>query len=289
MTNAMAHSTMTGIFLAILGLSVSSELATAQDGDKGFPDYASYAEMLRTRVDDKGMVDYERLKARPAPLLAYLNAIATAPRSRYDLWDNNTKIAFWVNAYNGLTLQAIIDHYPIRASFLRSLVYPKNSIRQISGVWDELQFTVMGRKMTLDHIEHEILRVEFNEPRIHMALVCAAMGCPALRNEPYVSERLEQQLDDQTRRFLGDRDKFRIDRSADAIYLSSIFKWFGEDFVETYAPPRNLGRHDKETSAVLNFVAGYLEEADQRYVRSGDFRVRYLDYDWSLNERKVRR
>ena len=148
------------------------------------------------------------------------------------------------------------------AGLFSGLVYPKNSIRQISGVWDRLKFTVVGEKMTLEHIEHKILRVRFNEPRIHMALVCAAMGCPPPRNEPYVGDRLDQQLDDQTHRFLGNRDNFRIDRKENVVHLSSIFKWFAEDFVETYAPARNLGRHDEEVSAVLNFIARYLDDRD---------------------------
>jgi hypothetical protein len=122
-----------------------------------------------------------------------------------------------------------------------------------------------------------------------MALVCAAMSCPPLRSEPYLGSRLDQQLDDQTRRFLGNRDKFRIDRGQDVVYLSPIFKWFAEDFVKTYAPARNFGRHGKEASAVLNFIAGYLDDRGAQYVRSGDFRVKYMDYDWSLNEQDTPR
>ncbi len=288
MASETTNVRLIGASFVVLGLSIFAGTVLAQDQEQSF-DYSSYAKALKTHVDDKGMVDYEHLKAHPAQLLGYLKAIAAVPRSRYDLWDNNAKIAFWLNAYNGLTLKAIIDHYPIKAGFFSGLVYPKNSIRQISGVWDKLKFTVMGRKMTLEHIEHKILRARFNEPRIHMALVCAAMGCPALRNEPYVGDRLDRQLNDQTRRFLGDRDKFRIDRSKDVVHLSSIFKWFAKDFVKTYAPAQKFGRHDEELSAVLNFIAGYLDEADRLYIRSGDFAVNYLDYDWSLNERKVRR
>ena len=107
---------------------------------------------------------------------------------------------------------------------------------------------------------------------------------PPLRNELYLGDRLDQQLDDQTRRFLGNRDKFRIDPKENVVYLSSIFKWFGGDFVKTYSTARNSGRHDEEVSAVLNFIARYLDDRDARCVRSGDFHVKYMDYDWSLNE-----
>jgi len=275
--------------LALLTVCILSGSAQAQDESEQTFDYAHYAELLKTHVDDKGVVDYRGLKANPEKLHLYMIAIASLPSSRYDKWDDKAKIAFWLNAYNGLTLKAIIDHYPIKASFLKSRIYPKNSIRQISGVWDKIKFTVMGQKMTLEHIEHKMLRARFNEPKIHMALVCAAMSCPALRNEPYIGERLDEQLDDQTRRFLGHRQKFRIDRSRDLVYLSPIFKWFAKDFVRTYAPTGNLGRHGREVSSVLNFVAGYLDETNQRRIRAGDFKVKYLDYDWSLNERKVAR
>jgi hypothetical protein len=164
------------------------------------------------------------------------------------------------------------------------LHYPKNSIRQISGVWDDLKFTIMGRPMVLDGIEHNVLRTNYHEPRIHMALVCAAMGCPPLRNEPYTSERLSAQFDDQARRFLSNPAKFRIDRDAGRVYLSSIFKWFGDDFIPKYAVEDSYGNHSKKERATLHFVAGYLEKKDADYLASGNYDVKYLDYDWSLNE-----
>ena len=253
--------------------------------ESGF-DYSDYAKALATYVDDQGMVNYRKLKANPKDLLSYTKAMAALPRGQYEAWKDDAKIAFWLNAYNGLTLQAIIDRYPIKSSFLKSRIYPKNSIRQIPGVWDKLKFTVMGQRVTLNHIEHKILRVKFNEPRIHMALVCAAVGCPPLRNEPYVGARLGEQLDDQARDFLASREKFRVDRGKRTVYVSRIFKWFGKDFIKTYAPARTLGGQSRANSAVLNFLAGYLDETAQSYLRRGDLKVRYLDYDWSLNEQK---
>jgi len=133
--------------------------------------YEGYAEALASYVDDRGMVNYEELKAHPEKLTAFLEQVGRLDGKVYDGWAEKAKIAFWINMYNALTLEAIIDHYPIEASWKKSLLYPKNSIRQISGVWDKLKFTVMGDKMTLDDIEHQNLRRKFNEPRIHMALV----------------------------------------------------------------------------------------------------------------------
>ena len=160
------------------------------------------------------------------------------------------------------------------------------NIRQIAGVWDELQFTIMGRKMTLDAIEHDTLRAKFNEPRIHMALVCAAMGCPPLRNRAYTGKELDSQLDDQAMRFLKNPDKFRIDRTGGHIYLSSIFKWFGEDFIRNYGADTSRGRSAKE-GAVLNFVSQYLTGPEREFIKSGNYRIVYLDYDWTLNDKSA--
>jgi len=139
-----------------------------------------YAKALTSYVDDKGMVDYRGLKADHAALDDFTASIAHLDPKVYEGWSERQKIAFWINVYNALTLKAIIDHYPIQASYLKSLIYPQNSIRQIPGVWDKLSFPVMGRNMTLDHIEHAMLRAGFDEPRIHVALVCGAKGCPPL-------------------------------------------------------------------------------------------------------------
>jgi len=191
----------------------------------------------------------------------------------YIKWSNKDKIAFWINAYNGLTLKAIIDNYPIKSSFFKSRIYPKNSIRQISGVWDKKKYKVMGKDRTLEHIEHEILRKQFKEPGIHVALVCAAMGCPPLRNKPYTGDRLEEQFDDQTRRFLSDPTKFIIDREGGKVSLSPIFSL-----------EKTLPRLSKSETAVINYLSRFPEEGDRDYLVKGNFKIKYLSYDWSLNE-----
>jgi hypothetical protein len=256
---------------------------TPRDDETGFG-YNDYAYVLTTYVDNHGMVEYSKLKADRGKLDAFVAAIAALDAKRYGNWNDKEKLAFWVNAYNALTLKAIIDNYPIKASFFKSRLYPSNSIRQIPGVWDKLQFSVMGQKMTLNEIEHSNLRRNFNEPRIHVALVCAAMGCPPLRNEPFTGEMLDAQLDDQVRRFLNNTAKFRMDRGAGRVYISSIFKWFGEDFIETYGTEDKFGRLGDAERAVLNFIGKYLGRADAEYLLTGQYDIVYLDYDWSLNE-----
>jgi hypothetical protein len=232
------------------------------------------------------MVNYRGLKANSGKLRAYVAAVGRLAPGVYAGWSEKDKIAFLVNAYNGITLQVIIDHYPIKPTFPAKLYHPDSSIRQIEGVWDELEFRVMGRMMTLEDIEHGTLRKDFDEPRIHMALVCAAMGCPSLRNEPYRGEELDGQFDAQARQLLRDPLKFRIDRPKDRLYLSPIFDWFGKDFIAKYGTSSMFRGHDEGERAVLNYVSRYLSAADRRYLASGDYKIKHLDYDWSLNEQK---
>lgn len=249
--------------------------------------YEPFAGALRAYVDDRGLVNYRELKANRQDIDSFAASIASLEPSVYDQWSEKDKIAFLINAYNALTLEAIISNYPIKASLTRSVIYPRNSIRQIPGVWDKLDFLVMGRRTTLDHIEHEILRKDFNEPRIHVALVCAAMGCPPLRSEPYNGENLESQLDDQTRTFLANPQKFRIDREKGVVYLSPIFKWYGADFEKRFAADARWSvGHSRAERAVLSYVGGYLSVEDRDYLATGKYSIQYLDYDWSLNEQR---
>lgn len=259
-------------------------LPSVPESDEAGLGYDDYAYVLATYVDNQGMVEYSKLKADRDKLDSFAAAISALDPKKFEKWTDNQKIAFWINAYNALTLQVIIDHYPIEASFVRALVYPKNSIRQISGVWDEITFPVMGKEMTLNEIEHDTLRKEFNEPRIHMALVCAAVGCPPLRTEPYRGHELDEQLDDQTQRFLDNPQKFRIDPTEGRVHLSSIFKWFGKDFVKTYGVEGKFGKHGTTERAVLNFISRYVDDKMAEYLASGEYEIEYLEYDWSLNE-----
>jgi hypothetical protein len=268
------------LLYAAVAISTSAIVTHADEPDLHTP----YAAVLAAHVDEEGMVDYAALKENPKALESYLLMIGEVHESDVINWSRNEQIAFYVNAYNAFTLQSIVDHYPIQSNFIASLRFPKNSIRQIDGVWDELEWTLAGNRVTLDGIEHEILRKRFNEPRIHMALVCAAKGCPSLRNKPYTGDALGMQLDAQARRLLSDRKKFRIDRTAGWVALSSIFNWFGEDFVAKYGTrgPKGYVANEK---AALGFVMGYMDElVDASYLRDGGYEVEYLDYDWSLNE-----
>ena len=140
--------------------------------------------------------------------------------------------------------------------------------------------------MTLEDIEHKQLRAKFTEPRIHMALVCAAMGCPPLRNEAYRGEKLNTQLNDQSKKFMSHSGKFKIDRANDTVYLSKIFDWFGEDFVKKFKPEKGFAGPKDPQRASLNFTAKYLTKTNSEYLRDKKYKIKFLDYDWSLNEQK---
>jgi len=178
--------------------------------------YELYGKVLLQYVDANGFVNYEALNKDRENLDRFAASLANLSPQELENFDEAKKLAFWINAYNALTLKVILDHYPIKKqSLLKGAVYPNNSIRQIPGVWDKIYFPIAGAEFTLDQIEHEILRVEFKEPRIHMALVCAAAGCPFLRREPFVGERLDAQLTEQTQRFLSDTGKTYYDPDRD--------------------------------------------------------------------------
>jgi hypothetical protein len=112
------------------------------------------------------------------------------------------------------------------------------------------------------------------------------MSCPPLRNEPYIGQKLDEQLADQSRKFLANSQSFRADRQKSVLYLSPILRWFAEDFVNKHAPEKNVGGHNRKTSAVLNFIAAYLPKSEALFVLEGNFKIKYLKYDWLLNEQK---
>ncbi len=257
-------------------------------GGPGDDLYLDWAAVLENRVRGEE-VDYRGLQGSRKSLDRFVERLGSISRASYSAWTREERIAFWINAYNALALRIVIDHYPIRSRFIRSLVYPANSIQQIPGVWDEIRFPVMGRRLSLNQIEHEILRAEFSEPRIHFALVCASRGCPPLRNRPYRGDGLEQALEEQSAIFLSRPRNLTIDRKQGVLHLSSIFKWFGEDF-ETPGQARKArgerqrSRKDPIEQGVLDYLIDYVSPEDRNFLLEGRYRVRYIDYDWRLND-----
>jgi hypothetical protein len=233
--------------------------------------YADYETVLRTYVNADGLVDYPALQANPQVLKDFVARLGSVSPDTYAAWSENEKVAFLINAYNAITLESIINQNPL-----------KGSIKDIFGVWNFKKHTVMGRSLTLDNIEHDILRKDFQEPRIHAALVCAAISCPPLRQEPYTGENLDEQLDDQVRKWLFSPNGLQIDRTQNRVAISSIFNWFGEDWQAQYTAEGKFTGSAKERSA-LNFISNYVNPEDKEYLEQGNYSLNYLNYDWSLN------
>jgi hypothetical protein len=233
--------------------------------------YDDYASVLKTYVNEAGLVDYKGLQANRGQLDKFIAAIGAVAPVVYQSWGEKEKLAFLINAYNAFTLQSIIDQNPL-----------KNSIRDIPGVWRWRKFPIAGEFKTLDNIEHDTIRANFNEPRIHLALVCAAISCPPLRNAPYTPEKLDEQLSAQVRRFLASPQGFRLELREARVYLSSIYKWYGSDWEKSYAAPDKFTGNNSER-AVLSFLSRYLSPTERNYLETGNYQINYLNYDWSLN------
>lgn len=248
--------------VAFTALVVALAAADARALDEAL--YATVLEQHTRAVDDiaSTRVDYGALRSSKA-WETLLGTVRESDPSR--LRSKNEKLAFWINIYNILAIDLVRRHYPV------------DSIRSIGGffspVWKMIAGEVGGRSYTLHQIEHEILR-PMGEPRIHAAIVCAALSCPPLRREPYRTAELDAQLDDNVRLWFADpRKGARIDRLARTLYLSPILDWFAEDFGNN----------------VLLFAATHLSDEDASWIRAqgNALRIRYLDYDWRLND-KVR-
>ena len=244
------------------------------------PNHTLYDGVLKGFVKE-GLVNYAGLKENPESLNQYLADLSQVKEQEFKSWNELQQIAYLVNLYNAATLKLIVNNYPVKSI--------KNIGSFFKGPWDQPVVRLFGKTITLNTLEHKIIRVDYDEPRIHLALVCAAMGCPPLRGEAYTSEKLNAQLDDQAKVFLKNPIKFRIDRQDSTIYLSPIFKWYGEDFVDKFTPEAGLDGLNKTERAVLNFCSRYLSDADQKYLATGGYSVRYLGYNWSLNEKKVKK
>ena len=212
-------------------------------------------------------VDYAGFARDRAALDAYRDALAQVTPAQSEALDPASRLAFLINAYNAHTVALILTKYP-----------KLESIKDLGGVfsspWKQRFFTLLGEERHLDAVEHELIRGApgFAEPRIHFAVNCASIGCPALRPEAYTGAALDTQLEDQTRRFLSDRSRNRYDAASETLHVTKLFDWYGDDF----AP------------SVATFLAKYADvlgdhAAARERIRRGGVDVEFLEYDWRLN------
>jgi hypothetical protein len=227
------------------------------------------------RVLDGGratQVDYKGMAADRPQLVRYLQILEKVGRKEFDQWPKEGQLAFLINAYNAWTVQLILGRYP-----------DLKSIKDLGSVfrspWKQVFIPLLGEERSLDDIEHGLIRGSgrYNEPRIHFVVNCASIGCPALMGQAFVDGQLDRQLEEATKLFLADRSRNRLEGAK--LEVSSIFKWYREDFEGGWRGASTLG----------HFLALYadslgLSEKDMTALRSGAMNIDFLDYDWRLND-----
>ena len=221
-------------------------------------DHSLFARLLNKYVND-GQVNYDGFKQDEGVLDQYLAVLeAVAPQQL----SPDEQFAYYANAYNAWTIKVILGKYP-----------NIDSIKELglfnTGPWRKKIVRLDGKVLSLDNIEHDILRPRFKDPRVHFAVNCAAYSCPPLRSEPFVGSRLDAQLDEATREFINDPDRNYLE--GETLYVSKVFKWFSEDF------------DDDPAAFVRRYAEGSL--ASGLSALGSSVRVKYLPYDWSLNNK----
>lgn len=210
-------------------------------------DHQLWSQLLKKHVHNNGSVNYLGFKKDYKKLTRYIDQLSSMKIT--PSWTKNQRLAFWINAYNALTIDLIIKNYPLK------------SIKDIKNPWDQKLWNFDNKRIDLNFIEHNILR-KLNEPRIHFAIVCASESCPKLNNEAYEAAILNQQLTKVTTEFLADTSKNEI--SKDEIKLSRIFKWFKKDF--------------EKNGSLVDFLNQYSD-----IVISQSASKSYKSYNWELN------
>ncbi|MFQ5637548.1 MAG: DUF547 domain-containing protein [bacterium] len=201
-------------------------------------------------------VNYKAIQQNPNELQKLVNAVRDF--DVHTLKSEDQVKAFWINAYNILVIHSV------------SRVFPINSPLDVTGFFDKTEHVVAGKKLTLNDIENNELRKPFKDPRIHFALVCAALSCPPLIDGAYFGDKLEMQLDERTRMNLNDKNFIRVNRRTREVSLSHIFEWYEEDFIS-------------KDQALLDFINRYRAEKIP-----ANFKVGFYEYNWKLNELKAR-
>jgi hypothetical protein len=224
-------------------------------------DHSIFDQVLKTYVNDQGRVDYNGI-AGNQPFKAYMESLKTA---QADSMSRDEQLAFWINAYNAVTIDKVLKWKP------------KKSVREtfVPGVWTGTKFfttrehTVAGRLLSPDDIEHDILRKQLKEPRIHFAIICASSGCPPLPRFAYTETNVQTKLEEETRKYINSVRGTKIDSANNQFYLSKLFDWFAGDF--EYA-----------SGSVLDYIKPYLNESALAFLEQNP-KIKWLHYDWALN------
>jgi hypothetical protein len=240
------------VLVFVVGITNVQPVKSAGSG----VDHSLYGGLLKKYVKT-GRVDYAGFKSDESTLDQYLDLLRSVD---IESLSKNEQFAFYANAYNAWTIKLILSEYPGISSIKSLGIFN-------TGPWKKKVVRLKGQTVSLDHIEHEILRPRFKDPRVHFAINCAAKSCPPLSSEPFTGDRLDQQLDDATRSFINNPKNYRL--VGQNLYVSRIFKWFSEDF------------NDDALSFFRKYATGELKR--NLNTGSAKINVKYLKYDWSLN------
>lgn len=247
--------------------------------------HASFDRLLQRFVDHEGRVNYSALKQDSRDLDQYYHLIATfSPDSHPDLFPSEShKLAYWINAYNATAIKTVLTYYPISSVLDVKPPAALFFLSEKSGFFVFQRLTYGGKTTSLYYLGNGVIRERFQEPRIHFALNCAALGCPRLPRQAFSGEDLERQLDQETRKFLSEARNFRIDHSGKTIYMSSIFKWYEDDFLNWYQK-----NYSESKASLVNYIALYLtsDKAAELKEHGNQYALRFLPYDWGLNDKK---
>lgn len=245
--------------------------------------HAAWTQLLKKhtvllRGGQASQVRYAGFAADRTALKAYLATLSGVTRAAFGNFSKAQQQAFLMNAYNAFTVELILSKYPDLKS-IRDL----GSL--ISSPWKRQWVDLLGAQVSLDDIEHGMLRKpgSYDEPRVHFAVNCASIGCPMLREEAFVADRVPAQLAEQTQRFMSDRTRNRWNSQRGRMEISKIFDWYGTDFDKGHQGIASL-------KAFLGSFADALTDApaDRARIRSGQFDIAFLDYDWALNDHTAR-
>jgi hypothetical protein len=244
-------------FLFFLLISLVGGIVSPIEETAAAADHVIWAELLNNHVKPGG-VDYAGFKSEEEKLDQYLKVLEdTDPK----MLSHNDQFAFYINAYNAWTIKLILSAYPGVKSIKELGTFWKSP-------WEKKFVRINGEVLTLDNIEHHILRPRFKDPRVHFAINCSAASCPPLQSEPYLGGKLDLQLDQATRSFINHPDNYRLE--GDVLYVSRIFKWFSEDFKD----------------GAVDFYRKYARnDLKKKLAQKKDvLQLKYLPYDWSLND-----
>lgn len=253
--------------VSLLGLAFHSH-AWALDQNHGIWDSILKKNVVSSQGGAVTRINYAKIKQNPSELESYLRELSAVSKSEFTKWSQDQQLSFLINAYNAFTVKLVVDAYPVK------------SIKDIGGLlsspWKKKFFELLGESFSLDNIEHDTIRKNYNEPRIHFAVNCASIGCPPLRAEAYVAQKLSGQLQEQATLFFGNIQENRFVAGESTLQLSSLLKWYKGDFSKS------------GDEGLVTYVGAYLPSLRDalKTTNPDQIKVKFNDYDWNLNETK---